>query len=92
MNHLIWISTVCKFNNFHFAVIRVKILVYFQALNPGWALFLLYGMKDFPRTMFVYLYFFEYETMFVPFIHVVCPMSENAPRYDFSSTVSSFQN
>lgn len=57
----------------------------FKALNPGWALFLLYGMKDFPRTMFVYLYFFEYETMFVPFIHVVCPMSENAPRYDFSS-------
>ena len=62
--------------------------IYLQALHPGWALFLLYGLKDFPRTMFLYLYLFEYETMFVPFIHVVCPLSEAAPKYDFTSPVS----
>ena len=38
--------------------------------------------------MFLYLYMFEYESMFVPFIHVVCPLSENAPKYDFTSPVS----
>ncbi|XP_045213224.2 bifunctional apoptosis regulator-like [Mercenaria mercenaria] len=56
----------------------------FKSLNPGWALFLLYGMKDFPRSTLLYLYFVEYETMFLPFAHVVCPISEDVPKYDFT--------
>ncbi|KAH3734715.1 bifunctional apoptosis regulator-like isoform X2 [Dreissena polymorpha] len=55
----------------------------FKSLYPGWALLLLYGMKDYPRSSLMYLYFFEYETMFLPFVHVVCPTSEGAPKYDF---------
>ena len=59
-----------------------------QALHPGWALFLLYGLKDYPRTVILYLYMFEYETVFLPFIHIVCPVSEEAPRYDFTHQVN----
>ncbi|WAQ96236.1 BFAR-like protein [Mya arenaria] len=56
----------------------------FKALYPGWALLLLYGMKDYPRSSLLFLYFFHYETMFLPFVHVVCPVSEDAPKYDFT--------
>lgn len=56
----------------------------FKALNPGWAIFLLYGMKDFPRSTLLYLYMFEYDTMFLPFAHIVCPISDDVPRYDFT--------
>ncbi|KAL4240977.1 hypothetical protein ACF0H5_001759 [Mactra antiquata] len=59
----------------------------FKALNPGWALFLVYGMKDFPRTTLLYLYLFEHDSMFLPFAHVVCPLSEDGPRYDFTYTL-----
>jgi len=45
-------------------------------------------MKDFPRTTLLYLYMFEYQTMFLPFVHVVCPVSEDAPKYDFTDIVS----
>ena len=26
--------------------------------------------------------------MFLPFVHVVCPVSEDAPKYDFTDIVS----
>ncbi|KAL3877200.1 hypothetical protein ACJMK2_034941 [Sinanodonta woodiana] len=47
----------------------------FKALYPGWSLILLYGLKDFPRSVFVYLYFYQYDTKFLPFMHATCSPS-----------------
>lgn len=56
----------------------------FKALYPGWALFLLYGLKDYPRSSLMYLYFFQHDAMFLPFVHIVCPIMEVGPKYDFT--------
>ena len=85
------------FSHFSNTVLCVTFYLYcygilFQSLNPGWALFLLYGMKDFPRSTLLYLYFMEYETMFLPFAHVVCPILEDVPKYDFTHSVSFLAN
>lgn len=45
----------------------------YKSLHPGYALFLLYGIKDYPRLTMLYLYFFEYYNMFLPFVHFTCP-------------------
>ncbi|KAJ8318567.1 hypothetical protein KUTeg_003658 [Tegillarca granosa] len=55
----------------------------FKALNPGLALFLLYGLKDYPRTTMIYLYFFEYDTLFLPIVYGASPQDDSNP---FSST------
>ena len=44
-----------------------------QALYPGWSLFLSYGLKDFPRCAMLYLYLFSYEDSFLPMLHTTVP-------------------
>jgi len=45
-------------------------------------------MKDYPRSTLAFLYMFHYDTMFLPFAHVVCPISPEAPKYDFTDVVN----
>ncbi|CAL1527053.1 unnamed protein product [Lymnaea stagnalis] len=40
----------------------------YKALYPGRCLFLVYGMKDFPRTSLLYLWMYFYDDMFLPFV------------------------
>ncbi|KAK3586569.1 hypothetical protein CHS0354_001155 [Potamilus streckersoni] len=59
----------------------------FKALYPGWAMFFVYGLRDFPRTVFVYLYFFQYNDTFLPFLHDTCSLSSIADSDLQSHTV-----
>lgn len=43
-----------------------------QALYRGQTLFLLYGMKDFPRVTILFSYLFAYDEVFVPFVQFTC--------------------
>lgn len=45
----------------------------YKAIHPGYALFLLYGIKDYPRLTMLYLYWFDYYNMFLPLVHFTCP-------------------
>lgn len=51
----------------------------YKALHPGRSLFLVYGMKDFPRTTLLYVYFFEYDEIFLPFLHSTYPENTDIP-------------
>ena len=48
---------------------------YFQAANRAKALFLLFGLRQFPRTMLLYLYFFDYHEILLPFLHQTCKLN-----------------
>lgn len=61
-------------------------------MNPGRSLFLIYGMKDFPRTTILYLYFFEYDEIFLPFLHSTYPENTELPSIHMVSDHSSFYN
>ncbi|XP_041959602.1 bifunctional apoptosis regulator-like [Alosa sapidissima] len=45
----------------------------YKAVSGGKSLFLLYALKGSPRLTLLYLYLFEYEDAFRPFIHTCCP-------------------
>ncbi|XP_066516485.1 bifunctional apoptosis regulator-like isoform X2 [Hoplias malabaricus] len=45
----------------------------YKAVNGGKSLFLLYALKDSPRLTILYLYLFDYDDTFLPFIHTCCP-------------------
>ncbi|XP_043093267.1 bifunctional apoptosis regulator-like isoform X3 [Puntigrus tetrazona] len=45
----------------------------YKAANLGKSLFLQFGLREFPRVTFLYLYLFDYEDTFLPFIHTCCP-------------------
>uniref|UniRef100_A0A8C1JM40 Bifunctional apoptosis regulator n=1 Tax=Cyprinus carpio TaxID=7962 RepID=A0A8C1JM40_CYPCA len=45
----------------------------YKAANLGKSLFLQFGLREFPRLTFLYLYLFDYEDTFLPFIHTCCP-------------------
>ncbi|XP_067296569.1 bifunctional apoptosis regulator-like isoform X2 [Pseudorasbora parva] len=45
----------------------------YKELNLGKTLFLLIGLKSCPRLTLLYLYLFDYDNTFLPFIHTVCP-------------------
>ncbi|XP_061175304.1 bifunctional apoptosis regulator-like [Saccostrea echinata] len=51
----------------------------YKALNPGRSLFLVYGIKDFPRTTMLYIYLFEYDEIFLPFLHSTFPENTDIP-------------
>uniref|UniRef100_UPI00358E892F bifunctional apoptosis regulator n=1 Tax=Myxine glutinosa TaxID=7769 RepID=UPI00358E892F len=40
----------------------------YKAMNIGKSLFLLYGLKGWPRLTLIYLYLFDYEDVFMPFL------------------------
>ncbi|XP_076144685.1 bifunctional apoptosis regulator-like [Alosa pseudoharengus] len=46
----------------------------YKAVNGGKSLFLLYALKGSPRLTLLYLYLFDYEDTFRPFIHTCCPV------------------
>ncbi|XP_063055788.1 bifunctional apoptosis regulator-like isoform X3 [Engraulis encrasicolus] len=46
----------------------------YKAVNGGKSLFLLYALKSSPRLTMLYLYLFDYEAIFRPFIHTCCPV------------------
>ncbi|XP_033748862.1 bifunctional apoptosis regulator-like [Pecten maximus] len=48
----------------------------YKSLHPGLAMLLLYGMKDYPRTTILFIYLFEYDSVFIPFVHNTCIDSE----------------
>ena len=56
----------------HILFLIILHVCYFQSLHPGYALFLLFGIKDYPRLTFMYLYLFDYYNMFMPFVHRTC--------------------
>ncbi|CAM4557629.1 unnamed protein product [Leuciscus chuanchicus] len=45
----------------------------YKATNLGKSLFLQFGLREFPRLTFLYLYLFDYQDTFLPFIHTCCP-------------------
>ncbi|XP_065114247.1 bifunctional apoptosis regulator-like isoform X2 [Paramisgurnus dabryanus] len=49
----------------------------YKATNLGKSLFLQFGLREFPRITFLYLYLFDYEDTFLPFIHTCCPAHTN---------------
>nr|XP_022315080.1 bifunctional apoptosis regulator-like isoform X1 [Crassostrea virginica] len=63
----------------------------YKAMNPGRSLFLIYGMKDFPRTTILYLYFFEYDEIFLPFLHSTYPENTELPSIHMYDDPSSRQ-
>ncbi|OWF39731.1 bifunctional apoptosis regulator-like [Mizuhopecten yessoensis] len=50
----------------------------YKSLHPGLAMLLLYGMKDYPRTTILFMYLFEYDNIFIPFVHYTCMDSEES--------------
>ncbi|KAK0053140.1 bifunctional apoptosis regulator [Biomphalaria pfeifferi] len=49
----------------------------YKALYPGRSLFLVYGMKDFPRTCLLYLWMYFYDEMFISFVKTTTHSSED---------------
>ncbi|XP_050394716.1 bifunctional apoptosis regulator [Patella vulgata] len=49
----------------------------YKSIYPGRSLFLLYGLKDFPRTTLLYLYLYKYEEVFLPFLHYTIPADDS---------------
>lgn len=45
----------------------------YKAMNLGKSLFLLIGLRDSPRVTLLYLYLFDYDQTFLPFIHTSWP-------------------
>ncbi|XP_067247306.1 bifunctional apoptosis regulator-like isoform X2 [Chanodichthys erythropterus] len=44
----------------------------YKDANPGMTLFLLVSLRNFPRLTLLYLYLFDYDDAFLPFIQTVC--------------------
>ena len=59
----------------------------FQAIYPGRSLFLVYSLKDFPRTSLLYLWLYFREEMFMPFLEATARKGE-IEDLQFNSTVS----
>ncbi len=49
-------------------------LILSQDMHIGWAMFLLYSFRSYPRLTLFYMYWFAYEDSFLPFIHVTSPV------------------
>ncbi|XP_071105944.1 bifunctional apoptosis regulator-like [Haliotis cracherodii] len=60
----------------------------YKALYPGRCLFLLYGMKDFPRTTLLYLFLFYHEEIFLPFLHLTTPAQDEDIPFRWSQIPS----
>ncbi|XP_051994020.1 bifunctional apoptosis regulator-like [Xyrauchen texanus] len=54
----------------------------YKAANFGKSLFLLIGLRDFPRLTLLYMYLFDYDDTFLPFIHTCCPAHTNNTEQD----------
>ncbi|KAL1276460.1 hypothetical protein QQF64_036083 [Cirrhinus molitorella] len=54
----------------------------YKATNLGKSLFLQMGLREFPRLTFLYLYLFDYEDTFLPFIHTCFPARLTNPMED----------
>lgn len=61
----------------------------YKSLHPGLAMLLLYGMKDYPRTTILFIYMFEYDSVFIPFVHNTC--SDDETTIDVFDNVTSRQ-
>ncbi|KAI2668951.1 Bifunctional apoptosis regulator [Labeo rohita] len=51
----------------------------YKDLYLGKTLFLLISLRNFPRLTLLYLFLFNYEDVFLPFIHTCCPATPDAP-------------
>ncbi|KAK2909561.1 hypothetical protein Q8A67_005398 [Cirrhinus molitorella] len=51
----------------------------YKDLYLGKALFLLISLRNFPRLTLLCLFLFNYEDIFLPFIHTCCPATPDAP-------------
>ncbi|XP_033105064.1 bifunctional apoptosis regulator-like isoform X1 [Anneissia japonica] len=63
----------------------------YKALNPGLSLLLVYAMKDYPRVTLAYLYLFEYDDVFLPFLNTTCPQPQSMQSFA-SNTLPSVSN
>ncbi|ROL08897.1 Bifunctional apoptosis regulator [Anabarilius grahami] len=54
----------------------------YKDVNPGMTLFLLVSLRNFPRLTLLYLYVFDYDDAFLPFIKTVCASKKplDAPK------------
>ncbi|XP_056120594.1 bifunctional apoptosis regulator-like [Rhinichthys klamathensis goyatoka] len=59
----LWLYTTLQYTGF----------TWLWATNLGKSLFLQFGLREFPRLTFLYLYLFDYQDTFLPFIHTCCP-------------------
>ncbi|XP_013389490.1 bifunctional apoptosis regulator-like [Lingula anatina] len=59
----------------HLGVKPPKNLWEFKAVYPGKTIFFVYGIRNHPRLMFLYLYWYDYQDSFLPFIHKVAPVA-----------------
>ncbi|CAM4460163.1 unnamed protein product [Leuciscus chuanchicus] len=48
-------------------------------LNLGKTVFLLMGLRSCPRLTLLYLFLFDYQHTFLPFIHTACPATQDRP-------------
>ncbi|XP_067247310.1 bifunctional apoptosis regulator-like isoform X1 [Chanodichthys erythropterus] len=62
-------------------VTRPQTLWEYKEVNPGMTLFLLVSLSNFPRLTLLYLYLFDYDVTFLPFIQTVCPSDK--PQQDW---------
>ncbi|ROL08896.1 Bifunctional apoptosis regulator [Anabarilius grahami] len=62
-------------------VTRPQTLWEYKEANPGMTLFLLVSLSNFPRLTLLYLYLFDYDVTFLPFIETVCPSDK--PQQDW---------
>lgn len=53
-----------------------------QDLHLGKTLFLLLSLHRFPRLTLLYLFLFDYDDTFLPFIHTSCPAQTTAATQD----------
>ncbi|XP_060064192.1 bifunctional apoptosis regulator-like [Ylistrum balloti] len=60
----------------------------YKSLHPGLAILLLYGMKDNPRTTMLLMYMFEYDSVFIPFVHNTCAADSEAGLDMFDNITS----
>ncbi|XP_026121054.1 bifunctional apoptosis regulator-like [Carassius auratus] len=51
----------------------------YKDLYLGKSLFLLISLRNFPRLTLLYLFLFDYDDTFLPFIHTSCPATPDAP-------------
>ncbi|XP_051747983.1 bifunctional apoptosis regulator-like isoform X2 [Ctenopharyngodon idella] len=61
-------------------VTRPQTLWEYKEVNPGMTLFLLISLRNFPRLTLLYLYLFDYDVTFLPFIQTVCPSNKPQDR------------
>ncbi|KAH9504075.1 hypothetical protein Btru_067679 [Bulinus truncatus] len=97
LRQLLNVSDITHEKALHFAIemlkdhgVKMPITLWdYKALYPGRSLFLVYGMKDFPRTCILYIWMYFYDDMFIPFVKATTQSSDLMTPSDLQTDVIS---